>query len=80
MNRHQRLELTNVRNTTQGEKEMSVELLEGIIAADQALITALKNQREQLRTIVEELLNCVDTDRDWNEVKRAHAVLRSTQY
>lgn len=55
------------------------QFLEGIIAADQALITALKEQRVQLRQIVEALINCADINRDRDEIKRAHAVLRDTE-
>ena len=55
------------------------EFLEGIIAADGALITALKNQREQLRSVVLELLNCVDKDRDFQEIRKAHKILTNTE-
>lgn len=61
-------------------KETNQEFLEGIIAADQALIAALKEQREALRKTVETLLNCVDTDRDIKEIRAAHRVLRDTKY
>ena len=64
------IEQTNSRN----------ELLEGIIAADNALIFALKEQREALRKTVESLLNCVDTDRDIKEIRQAHKVLMETRY
>lgn len=56
------------------------EFLEGIIAADQALITALKNQRQALRQALEMMINCADHHRDFEEIRKAHAVLRDTKY
>ena len=55
------------------------EFLEAIISADGALITALKDQREQLRSIVLDLLNCVDPDRDMAEIRKAHKILSNTK-
>lgn len=56
------------------------EFLEGVVAADQALITALKLQRQQLREAVEMLLNCIDPNRDLGEAKKARQVLRDTRF
>lgn len=56
------------------------EFMEGIIAADQALITALKEQRQALRQALEMMINCADHHRDFEEIRKANAVLRDTRY
>ena len=56
------------------------EFMQSIVAADQALITALKQQRQELRDTVEMLLNCADPKRDMNEIRKAHKVLTDTKY
>lgn len=60
--------------------ESNAEFLEGIIAADQALITALKDQRQALRKALEMMINCADHRRDFEEIRKAHEVLRDTRY
>ena len=60
--------------------DATYEFLEAIIAADQALIYALKEQREELRKTVEKLLNCADTNRDIQEIREAHKVLKDTRF
>ena len=50
----------------------------GIIAADQALITALKDQRHALRDALETLINCADHYRDFDEIRKAKKVLSNT--
>lgn len=56
------------------------EFMEGIIAADQALITALKQQRAALREVVESLINCADHNRDMVEIRAAKRVLADTTH
>lgn len=50
----------------------------GIIGADQALITALKNQKHALRDAIETLINCADNYRDFEEIRKARKVLSDT--
>jgi hypothetical protein len=66
-------------NETTERINANYEFLEGVVAADQALIAALKQQRQELRETVEMLLNCVDPNRDWDEAKKARQVLRDTR-
>lgn len=56
------------------------EFMEGIIAADKALITALKIQRAALRETVEMLINCANHNRDMNEIRAAKRVLADTSH
>jgi hypothetical protein len=56
------------------------EFLEGLLAADQALIMGLKDQRAALRQTVEMLLNCADPNRDMEEIRKAHRVLSETKH
>lgn len=58
--------------------EKKTEFLEGIIAANGALITSLQNQRELLRKALEEMINCADHNRDFEEIRKAHKVLKDT--
>jgi hypothetical protein len=67
-------------NKTSERINSNYDFMEGIIAADQALIAALKEQREALRKTVKTLLNCVDTNRDIEEIRAAHRILRDTKY
>lgn len=67
-------------NDTNERINANYEFLEGIIAADQALITALKQQRQQLREALEMMVNCADIHRDFNEIRKANAALRDTRY
>jgi hypothetical protein len=56
------------------------EFLEGLLAADQALIAGLKEQRAALRQTVEMLLNCADPKWHMDEIRKAHRVLSETKH
>jgi len=56
------------------------EFLEGLLAADQAMITGLKEQRAALRQTVEMLLNCADPKNHMDEIRKAHKVLSETKH
>lgn len=66
--------------STPNQVSVNSEFMEGIIAADQTLIAALKDQRKALRQALEMMINCADHYRDFEEIRKASAVLRDTTY